>query len=146
MSTLKRVQVNDWRLLFISVYWQDFFQQWATFARVWHVYDAAWQNPFHSANLLKKYLMGMHKPIYHPMSLVIYKFPRYHLKHWFFRWLWWSCNSYKHIRRCFTWWWMEKTSLFSSYRLSRGSYLDSSLGIAWKRPNNGMCENCITVH
>lgn len=43
-------------------------QQWATFARVWHIYDAAWQNPFQSAILLKKYLMGMHKPIYHPMN------------------------------------------------------------------------------
>ncbi|CAH1166711.1 unnamed protein product [Phyllotreta striolata] len=43
-------------------------QQWATFARVWHIYDAAWQNPFQSAELLKKYLMGMHKPIYHPMN------------------------------------------------------------------------------
>ncbi|KAF2895182.1 hypothetical protein ILUMI_10994 [Ignelater luminosus] len=43
-------------------------QQWATFARIWHVYDATWQNPFQSAELLKKYLMGIHKPIYHPMN------------------------------------------------------------------------------
>ncbi|CAH1108668.1 unnamed protein product [Psylliodes chrysocephalus] len=43
-------------------------QQWATFARIWHLYDAAWQNPFYSAELLKKYLMGAHKPIYHPMN------------------------------------------------------------------------------
>ncbi|CAH0551656.1 unnamed protein product [Brassicogethes aeneus] len=43
-------------------------QQWATFARIWHVYDAKWQNPFQSSLLLKKYLMGMHKPIYHPMN------------------------------------------------------------------------------
>ncbi|KAJ8937315.1 hypothetical protein NQ314_011954 [Rhamnusium bicolor] len=43
-------------------------QQWATFARIWHVYDAAWQNPFQSAELLKKYLMGMYKPIYHPSN------------------------------------------------------------------------------
>ncbi|KAK9878485.1 hypothetical protein WA026_022381 [Henosepilachna vigintioctopunctata] len=50
MSTIKRVQ------------------QWATFARIWHIYDAAWQNPFESAKLLRKYLMGMHKPIYHPLN------------------------------------------------------------------------------
>ncbi|KAL3285515.1 hypothetical protein HHI36_000046 [Cryptolaemus montrouzieri] len=43
-------------------------QQWATFARVWHIYDAAWQNPFDSAKLLRKHLMGMHKPIYHPLN------------------------------------------------------------------------------
>ncbi|CAG9839447.1 unnamed protein product [Diabrotica balteata] len=43
-------------------------QQWATFARIWHIYDVAWQNPFHSAELLRKYLMGIHKPIYHPMN------------------------------------------------------------------------------
>ncbi|KAL1513961.1 hypothetical protein ABEB36_003297 [Hypothenemus hampei] len=43
-------------------------QQWATFARVWHIYDATWQNPFASAELIKKYLMGLYKPIYHPMN------------------------------------------------------------------------------
>lgn len=43
-------------------------QQWATFARVWHVYNAAWQNPFESAELLKRYLMGTYKPIYHPLN------------------------------------------------------------------------------
>ncbi|XP_044745835.1 39S ribosomal protein L13, mitochondrial [Coccinella septempunctata] len=50
MSSLKRVQ------------------QWATFARIWHVFDASWQNPFESAKILRKYLMGMHKPIYHPLN------------------------------------------------------------------------------
>ncbi|KAF5307460.1 hypothetical protein FQR65_LT06815 [Abscondita terminalis] len=50
MSTLKRVQ------------------QWATFARIWHIFDATWQNPFESAQVLKKYLMGLYKPIYHPMN------------------------------------------------------------------------------
>ncbi|KAK4884148.1 hypothetical protein RN001_000419 [Aquatica leii] len=50
MTTLKRVQ------------------QWATFARIWHVFDASWQNPFDSAQLLKKYLLGLYKPIYHPMN------------------------------------------------------------------------------
>ncbi|KAB0803268.1 hypothetical protein PPYR_00238 [Photinus pyralis] len=43
-------------------------QQWATFARVWHIFDASWQNPFESAQVLKKYLMGLYKPIYHPMN------------------------------------------------------------------------------
>jgi len=43
-------------------------QQWATFARIWHVFDATWQNPFESAALLQKYLMGSYKPIYHPMN------------------------------------------------------------------------------
>ncbi|XP_039950466.1 leukotriene A-4 hydrolase isoform X1 [Bactrocera tryoni] len=43
-------------------------QQWATFARTWHVYDCTWQNPFESALLIKTHLMGLHKPIYHPMT------------------------------------------------------------------------------
>ncbi|XP_049788390.1 39S ribosomal protein L13, mitochondrial [Schistocerca cancellata] len=43
-------------------------QQWATFARVWHVFDATWQNPFESAQMIKKYLCGLNKPIYHPMN------------------------------------------------------------------------------
>ncbi|XP_054083088.1 leukotriene A-4 hydrolase isoform X1 [Zeugodacus cucurbitae] len=43
-------------------------QQWATFARTWHVYDCTWQNPFDSALLIKTHLMGLHKPIYHPMT------------------------------------------------------------------------------
>ncbi|XP_060663693.1 leukotriene A-4 hydrolase isoform X1 [Drosophila nasuta] len=42
-------------------------QQWATFARQWHIYDCTWQNPFESARLVKTHLMGLHKPIYHPM-------------------------------------------------------------------------------
>lgn len=40
-------------------------QQWATFARIWHVFDATWQNPYQSAELLKKYLLGIHKPVFH---------------------------------------------------------------------------------
>ncbi|XP_039147215.1 leukotriene A-4 hydrolase isoform X1 [Drosophila simulans] len=42
-------------------------QQWATFARTWHIYDCTWQNPFESAKLVKSHLMGLQKPIYHPM-------------------------------------------------------------------------------
>ena len=45
-----------------------FFQQWATFARMWHIYDAKWQCPFQSAPVLIKYLTGQSKPIYHPLS------------------------------------------------------------------------------
>ncbi|XP_044735180.1 39S ribosomal protein L13, mitochondrial [Chrysoperla carnea] len=43
-------------------------QQWATFTRIWHLYDATWQNPFESAQLIKKHLQGLHKPIYHPLN------------------------------------------------------------------------------
>jgi len=43
-------------------------QQWATFARTWHLYDCNWQNPFDSAILISKHLMGRNKPIYHPLA------------------------------------------------------------------------------
>jgi len=43
-------------------------KQWATFARIWHIYDAQWQNPFDSAKKIAMYLKGQHKPIYHPLS------------------------------------------------------------------------------
>uniref|UniRef100_A0A1L8DRT2 Putative mitochondrial/ ribosomal protein l13 n=1 Tax=Nyssomyia neivai TaxID=330878 RepID=A0A1L8DRT2_9DIPT len=43
-------------------------QQWATFARTWHVFDCTWQNPFESAQIIRKHLLGLHKPIYHPMN------------------------------------------------------------------------------
>jgi large subunit ribosomal protein L13 len=33
-------------------------QQWATFARQWHIFDCKWQNPFDSAEILVKYLKG----------------------------------------------------------------------------------------
>jgi len=35
---------------------------------MWYLFDAQWQDPFHSAKLLTKYLTGMTKPIYHPLS------------------------------------------------------------------------------
>ena len=41
-------------------------KQWAAFTRTWHVYDAKWQNPFHSAKIITKHLEGKNKPIYHP--------------------------------------------------------------------------------
>ncbi|XP_012274715.1 39S ribosomal protein L13, mitochondrial [Orussus abietinus] len=43
-------------------------QQWVTFARTWHIYDATWQDPYISAEKIKHYLQGLHKPIYHPMN------------------------------------------------------------------------------
>ncbi|XP_020292154.1 39S ribosomal protein L13, mitochondrial [Pseudomyrmex gracilis] len=43
-------------------------QQWGTFARIWHIFDATWQDPFKSAEIIKHYLMGLYKPIYHPMN------------------------------------------------------------------------------
>ncbi|KAK8729800.1 hypothetical protein OTU49_008330 [Cherax quadricarinatus] len=43
-------------------------QQWATFGRMWYLYDAKWQNPLDSADKIKHYLAGSHKPIYHPLS------------------------------------------------------------------------------
>ncbi|XP_076236276.1 mitochondrial ribosomal protein L13 [Calliopsis andreniformis] len=43
-------------------------QQWGTFARMWHIFDAKWQDPFQSAPVIKKYLMGLYKPIYHPLN------------------------------------------------------------------------------
>jgi len=43
-------------------------KQWTTFARTWHIYDAKWQNPFHSAKVITKHLEGKNKPIYHPLN------------------------------------------------------------------------------
>ncbi|XP_067002717.2 large ribosomal subunit protein uL13m [Anabrus simplex] len=43
-------------------------QQWTTFAREWHLFDANWQNPFDSAVVIQKYLRGLNKPIYHPLN------------------------------------------------------------------------------
>ncbi|KAL1115348.1 hypothetical protein AAG570_007378 [Ranatra chinensis] len=36
--------------------------------RVWHLFDATWQNPLQCAPLIAKYLQGRHKPIYHPLN------------------------------------------------------------------------------
>ena len=41
-------------------------QQWSTFSKSWHLYDAKWQNPFHSARKLTPVLEGKSKPIYSP--------------------------------------------------------------------------------
>lgn len=43
-------------------------KQWSVFSRIWHLYDAKWQNPFESADLIAKYLSGKHKPIFHTLS------------------------------------------------------------------------------
>lgn len=53
------------------------FQQWGTFAQIWHIYDCKWQNPFQSAELIKRHLLGLHKPIYHPMSKFLFLPHRY---------------------------------------------------------------------
>lgn len=72
MSIAKRVQV--WTSLLITNLYERqimqlvLFQQWATFARQWHIYDCTWQNPFDSAKIISRHLKGMQKPIYHPMS------------------------------------------------------------------------------
>lgn len=41
-------------------------QQWSAFSRTWHLYDAKWQNPFHSARKVTPVLEGKSKPIYSP--------------------------------------------------------------------------------
>lgn len=43
-------------------------KQWSVFSRLWHLYDAKWQNPFDSAELIANYLSGKHKPIFHTLS------------------------------------------------------------------------------
>ncbi|XP_075215090.1 mitochondrial ribosomal protein L13 [Lycorma delicatula] len=43
-------------------------KQWNTFTRVWHLFDARWQDPFQSAVVIQKFLKGLHKPIYHPLA------------------------------------------------------------------------------
>ena len=40
--------------------------QWSTFSKSWHLYDAKWQNPFQSARKLTPVLEGKSKPIYSP--------------------------------------------------------------------------------
>ncbi|EZA57653.1 39S ribosomal protein L13, mitochondrial [Ooceraea biroi] len=32
------------------------------------MYDATWQDPYKSAEIIKFYLMGLYKPIYHPLN------------------------------------------------------------------------------
>ncbi|XP_013403021.1 39S ribosomal protein L13, mitochondrial [Lingula anatina] len=44
--------------------------QWATFARIWWLYDAHMQCPFKSSNKIAHYLQGKHKPVYHPLSQI----------------------------------------------------------------------------
>lgn len=43
-------------------------QQCGVFARIWHIYDATWQDPFESAKLIARHLKGLNKPIYHPLN------------------------------------------------------------------------------
>lgn len=41
-------------------------KQWEIFARSWWVYDAKWQDPWDSGQLIARYLLGKHKPIWYP--------------------------------------------------------------------------------
>nr|CAD7409165.1 unnamed protein product [Timema cristinae] len=71
MSAFKRVQLAN-ALVVLSSTAEDGeikvrISQWATFARVWHIYDATWQNPFDSAKKICKVLTGVNKPVYHPL-------------------------------------------------------------------------------
>lgn len=43
-------------------------QQWATFSRMWYLFDARWQNPFDASKKIIKILAGSTKPIYHPLN------------------------------------------------------------------------------
>ncbi|XP_078492329.1 large ribosomal subunit protein uL13m-like [Ciona intestinalis] len=45
-------------------------QQWSTFSKAWYLLNADRQPPGKVADVAAKYLMGMHKPIYHPTSRV----------------------------------------------------------------------------
>uniref|UniRef100_T1JJD7 39S ribosomal protein L13, mitochondrial n=1 Tax=Strigamia maritima TaxID=126957 RepID=T1JJD7_STRMM len=45
-------------------------QQWLVFGKIWYIFDAKWQNPFHAAKKICDVLHGRHKPIYHNTSLV----------------------------------------------------------------------------
>jgi len=39
-------------------------KQWEVFSRQWYLYDAKWQNPFESARMICRCLVGANKPIY----------------------------------------------------------------------------------
>lgn len=41
-------------------------QQWTTFVRAWHMFDATWQDPMIFSRDIAKVLAGKHKPIWHP--------------------------------------------------------------------------------
>ncbi|CAG5081517.1 Similar to mRpL13: 39S ribosomal protein L13 [Cotesia congregata] len=45
-------------------------QQWGSMSRIWHIYDAKWQDPYKSAVYLVPFLQGKIKPIYAPLTLV----------------------------------------------------------------------------
>jgi hypothetical protein len=54
-------------------------KQWTAFSRTWHIYDAKWQNPFHSAKVTTELFFSF---IHFPFSffadflpLIIYRFP-----------------------------------------------------------------------
>ena len=46
-------------------------QQWATFSRAWHMYDATWQDPIVFCRTIAGVLSGKNKPIFHPGSSLL---------------------------------------------------------------------------
>ncbi len=50
-------------------------KQWTAFSRTWHIYDAKWQNPFHSAKVTTELFFSF---IHFPFSLFFCKFPLPH--------------------------------------------------------------------
>lgn len=85
MSATKRVQVNESSLIsyfIVNSFFNYIFQQWATLSRMWYLFDAQWQDPFHSAKVLSLYLSGQNKPIYHPFSGLLFVIITYKLSSW----------------------------------------------------------------
>lgn len=124
-----------------AITWFLVSQQWGTFARTWHLYDCAWQNPFQSALIIKKHLQGLHKPIYHPLSkynTLTYLYQCERLSHSMvytfivYRRLRGPCCVHKHGRHCIARWRMDKTCVFPSHYIRRRCHLDIGMGIARK--------------
>lgn len=60
------------------VYWVNtiYFQQLATFSRVWYLFDAKWQCPHLSGERIARILRGEHKPIYYPGGKLFISIPK----------------------------------------------------------------------
>lgn len=59
----------------VSVLWLNVLKRSRLFNRLFtnsccfrYLYDAKWQNPFHSAKKITRVLEGKHKPIFHPLT------------------------------------------------------------------------------
>jgi hypothetical protein len=42
----------------LNYYYYSLLKQWTTFARQWYLFDAKWQDPIISGQVLSKYLLG----------------------------------------------------------------------------------------